>query len=109
MGRRVLITGGKIVDGTGAPARSGDLLLEDDRIAEVFETSLPPDETIDARGLVIAPGFIDMHSHGDFSLPRDPDAAAKVLQGVTTEVVGNCGLGLHPANGTVDEMYQRIA
>lgn len=109
MKRRVLITGGKIIDGTGAPARSGDLLLEDDRIAEVFETSLAPDETIDARGLVIAPGFIDIHSHGDFTLPRDPDASAKVLQGVTSEVVGNCGLGLHPSNARVDEMYQQVA
>ncbi len=109
MGRRVLFTGGRIIDGTGAPARAGDLLIEDDRIAEVVHTSLPPDETIDARGLVLAPGFIDMHSHGDFSLPRDGDAAAKVLQGVTTEVIGNCGLGLHPANPRVDELYERIA
>lgn len=91
------------------PGRKGDLLVEDDRIAEVGETSLPPDEVIDARGMVVAPGFIDMHSHGDFSLPRDPDAAAKVMQGVTTEVIGNCGLGLHPANTAVDEMYLRIA
>ncbi len=83
--------------------------MEGDRIAEVGETSLPPDETIDVRGMVVAPGFIDIHSHGDFSLPRDPDAAAKVMQGVTTEVIGNCGLGLHPANAAVDDLYQRIA
>ena len=91
------------------PGRKGDLLVEDDRIAEVGATSLPPDEVIDARGMVVAPGFIDIHSHGDFSLPRDGDAAAKVMQGVTTEVIGNCGLGLHPANAAVDEMYLRIA
>src|SRR3712207_3208137 len=109
MKRRVLLTGGKIVDGTGAPARTGDVLLEDDRIAEIDGVTLAPDETIDARGLVIAPGFIDMHSHGDFSLPRDPEASAKVLQGVTTEVIGNCGLGLHPANDAVNELYSRIA
>src|SRR4051794_22588251 len=108
MKRRVLLTGAKIIDGTGLPAKLGDLLIEDDHIAEVIETSLPPDETIDARGLVIAPGFIDMHSHGDFSLPRDPDAAAKILQGVTTEVIGNCGLGLHPSNDAVDVLYTRI-
>src|SRR6187402_2025997 len=109
MKRRVLLKGAKLCDGTGARARIGDLLLEDDHIAEVFESSLAPDEVVDARGLMIAPGFIDMHSHGDFSLPRDPDAPAKVLQGVTTEVIGNCGLGLHPSNAKVDELYERIA
>lgn len=109
MKRRFLLRGGLLVDGTGMPGRKGDLLVEDDRIAEVGATSLPPDEVIDARGMVVAPGFIDIHSHGDFSLPRDGDAAAKVMQGVTTEVIGNCGLGLHPANAAVDEMYLRIA
>jgi N-acyl-D-amino-acid deacylase len=109
MVRRILLTGARIIDGTGAPARTGDLLIEDERIAEVIATTLPPDEAIDARGLVVAPGFIDMHSHGDFSLPRDPEASAKVLQGVTTEVIGNCGLGLHPSNPAVDDLYQRIA
>jgi N-acyl-D-amino-acid deacylase len=97
-----------LLDGLGAPARVGDLLVEDDRIAEVGATSLSPDEVIDARGYVVAPGFIDVHSHGDFSLPVDPEASAKVLQGVTTEVVGNCGLGLQPSNTQVDAMYERL-
>lgn len=108
MGKRLLISGAKLLDGTGAPARAGDLLIEDDRIAEVGATSLAPDEVLEARGMVVAPGFIDMHSHGDFSLPVDPDAAGKILQGVTTEVVGNCGLGLQPANANVDALYERI-
>jgi N-acyl-D-amino-acid deacylase len=108
MTRRLLVTGAKLIDGTGAPARAGDLLLEDDRIAEVGATTLTPDEVLDAKGLVVAPGFIDVHSHSDFSLPVDPEAAAKVLQGVTTEVVGNCGLGLQPANDKVDAMYGRL-
>ncbi len=108
MTRRVLVTGARLLDGTGAPARDGDLLLEDDRIAEVGDTTLKPDEVLDATGFVVAPGFIDVHSHGDFSLPVDPEAAAKVLQGVTTEVVGNCGLGLQPANDKVDAMYGRL-
>jgi N-acyl-D-aspartate/D-glutamate deacylase len=105
---RVLVTGGTLIDGTGAPARAGDLLLEGDRIAEVGGTTLAPDEVLDARGLVVAPGFIDVHSHGDFSLPIDPEAAARVLQGVTTEVVGNCGIGLQPANDKVSSMYARL-
>jgi N-acyl-D-amino-acid deacylase len=108
MTRRVLVTGARLLDGTGAPARAGDLLLEDDRIAEVGDTTLKPDEVLDATGFVVAPGFIDVHSHADFSLPVDPEAAAKVLQGVTTEVVGNCGLGLQPANDKVDAMYGRL-
>jgi N-acyl-D-amino-acid deacylase len=106
---RVLVTGGKIIDGTGAPASEGDLLLDDDRIAEVGGTTLAADTVVDARGLVVAPGFIDVHSHGDFTLPFDPEAGAKVLQGVTTEVVGNCGLGMFPANDRVNELYRRIS
>jgi N-acyl-D-amino-acid deacylase len=108
MGKRLLIQGARLLDGTGAPARTGDLLIEDDRIAEVGATSLAPDEVLEARGMVVAPGFIDIHSHGDFSLPVDPDAPGKILQGVTTEVVGNCGLGLQPANAQVDALYERI-
>lgn len=101
-----------MVDGTGAPSRVGDLLVEDERIAELAPpggTSLAPDLVLDVRGLVVAPGFIDVHSHGDFSLPSEPTAAPKALQGVTTEVVGNCGLGLSPANAAVDAMYERVA
>lgn len=108
MARRVLLQGASIIDGTGAPARAGDVLLEGGSIAEVFTTSLPPDEVVDVRGKVVAPGFIDLHSHGDFSLPVDREAGAKLLQGVTTEVVGNCGLGLTPSNANVDAMYARM-
>ena len=108
MARRVLVTGGRLIDGTGGPARRGDLLIEDGTIAEVGGTTLAPDEVLDATGYVVAPGFIDVHSHGDFALPVDPRATPKVLQGVTTEVVGNCGLGLQPANDKVDAMYARI-
>ncbi len=108
MARRVLIRGARLVDGTGAPARTGDLLVEDDRIAQVGAVDLRADEELDASGLCVAPGFIDVHSHGDFSLAAEPAASAKVLQGVTTEVVGNCGLGLQPANERVDAMYARL-
>ncbi|HJL14084.1 MAG TPA: D-aminoacylase [Sandaracinaceae bacterium LLY-WYZ-13_1] len=105
---RRLIENARIVDGTGAPARDGSLLIEDDVLAEVGETSLPPDEVLDAGGAVVAPGFIDMHSHGDFTLPGQPDAEAKVAQGVTTEVVCNCGLGLQPANAQVERFYELL-
>ncbi|HEY6460358.1 MAG TPA: D-aminoacylase, partial [Polyangiaceae bacterium] len=108
MPRRLLVTGANVVDGTGGPARVADVLVEDDRIAEVGGGSLAADDVLDARGMVLAPGFIDVHSHGDFALPRDPESSSKVLQGVTTEVVGNCGLGLQPSNANVDSMYARI-
>jgi N-acyl-D-amino-acid deacylase len=106
---RTLITNARIVDGTGAPAREGEVLLEDDSIAAVGHASGKTDEVIDARGSVVAPGFVDMHSHSDFSMHDDPLAPAKTLQGVTTEVVGNCGMGVYPANERVDALYERFA
>lgn len=106
---RRLIRDARILDGTGAPARRGDVLIEDEIIAQVGETTLTPDEVLEARGMVLAPGFIDMHSHGDFTLPGEPEAHAKVLQGVTTEVVGNCGLGAMPATPRVERFYELIS
>lgn len=102
---RRLITNALIIDGTGAPAYQGELLFEDGVIAEVGEVQGRADETLDVEGMVVAPGFIDIHSHSDFALPADPLAAAKICQGVTTEVVGNCGLGLCPANDRVEQLY----
>jgi N-acyl-D-amino-acid deacylase len=108
---RTLITNARIVDGTGAPAREGELLIEDTTIAAVGHAAdgRRADEVLDARGMVVAPGFVDMHSHSDFSLPDDPLAPAKTLQGVTTEVVGNCGMGVFPTNDRVDALYARFA
>lgn len=105
---RLRIDDARIIDGTGAPARRGSLTIEDDAIAEVGEASLPPDEVLDVGGAVVAPGFIDMHSHSDFTLPGEPGAEAKVAQGVTTEVVCNCGLGVTPANDRVERFYELI-
>jgi N-acyl-D-amino-acid deacylase len=106
---RVLIENGQIIDGTGGPSRTVPLLIDGETIAEVGDITLKPDEVVDASGLCVAPGFIDMHSHGDFSLPGDPESAAKVMQGVTTEVVCNCGIGLFPGNERVDAMYEQVA
>jgi len=105
---RLRIDNARIVDGTGAPAYQGSLLIEDEHIAELGEVSLEADEVLDARGQVVAPGFIDIHSHSDFTLPGMPEARSKVLQGVTTEVVCNCGLGLLPANERVERFYELI-
>lgn len=107
---RILITGAQIIDGTGAPARTAEVLIEEDVIAAVGDISgLPaPTEVVEAGGRTLTPGFIDVHSHGDFVLPSDPEAAPKVRQGITTEVVANCGLGLSPANERVQDMYRQF-
>jgi N-acyl-D-aspartate/D-glutamate deacylase len=85
----VLIRGGRIVDGTGNPWFEGDLAIRGDRIAAVGRLGdVPARRIIDARGLVVAPGFVDMHSHSDMPLFRDGDAQSKVRDGVTTEILG---------------------
>jgi N-acyl-D-amino-acid deacylase len=106
---RTLIRDGDVIDGTGAPTRRADVLIEDDHVAEIGAITLAPDQVVDARGMVVTPGFIDVHSHGDFQLPGEPEAQGKVMQGVTTEVIGNCGLGLFPANEKVEEFYGLLA
>ena len=88
-----LFRNGSIIDGTGKPAFAGSLLVEDDRIKDVIKNGagLPQaDKVLDAEGLVIAPGFIDMHSHADWVLPwQDHPQVLKCLveQGITTVVV----------------------
>jgi N-acyl-D-aspartate/D-glutamate deacylase len=96
----LLIQGGTIVDGTGNPWFRGDLAVRGDRIAAVgrVDPGVPARRTIDARGLVVAPGFIDMHSHSDRPLLEDGNAQSKIRQGVTTEVLGEDTSG-GPAKG----------
>jgi len=84
----LVLRGGSIVDGTGAPAVAGDVALRGDRIAAVGTVPGRGTMELDVRGLVIAPGFIDMHSHSDYLLLEDGAAQSKIRQGVTTEVFG---------------------
>jgi N-acyl-D-amino-acid deacylase len=94
----LLIRGGHVVDGSGAPGRDADVAVVDGRIAAVEARSTrPAHRVIDARGQVVAPGFIDIHTHSDFTLPLNPRAESKIRQGVTLEVVGNCGFSAAPA------------
>lgn len=96
----LLITGGKVLDGTGAPALSVDVGIRGDRIAEVGNLSKAEAKaSIRAEGKFVCPGFIDAHSHSDAYLLMEPSAASKVFQGVTTEVVGNCGASAAPILG----------
>src|SRR5215813_13595202 len=94
----LLIRGGQVIDGTGAPGRDADVGVSDGRIVAV--EPCPPRaarRVIDARGQAVAPGFIDIHTHSDFTLPLNPRAESKIRQGVTLEVVGNCGFSVAPA------------
>jgi amidohydrolase family protein len=91
-----IIRGASIYDGSGAPPSTGDVAVRGDRIVEVGETTGAAAREIDARGLAVAPGFIDVHSHDDFAIFITPEMDFKTMQGVTTDVVGNCGLGAAP-------------
>ncbi len=98
----VAFTGGIIFDGTGTAPVPGSVLIENGRIVSVGADLRYPAETevIDCRGLALAPGFIDLHSHSDLQvLENRPE---KALQGVTTEVVGNCGFSPYPCGGHSD-------
>ena len=87
-----------IVDGSGSPAFEADVAVNDDRITQVGPVAGPVGDVIDASGLVLAPGFIDIHSHTDATIFENPSAESKLLQGVTLEVTGNCGLGCFPVS-----------
>lgn len=101
-----LIRGGKIVDGTGNPWHYGDVLIRDDYIAEVGVISTKTaDQVIDASGLIVAPGFIDIHTHSDIPLLVDGRANSHVRQGVTTNAIGNCGNSAFPLTDQVVEMW----
>jgi N-acyl-D-amino-acid deacylase len=97
-----LLRGATLVDGTGAPARTGDLLLAGGRIVAVGAVAQHllerqgPIEEIDGTGLVAAPGFIDVHTHDDAAAIEKADMLPKLSQGVTTVITGNCGISLAP-------------
>ena len=93
----ILIRGGILLDGTGEPGIAGDLAIEGGRIADIGRIAGPARRVIDAGGLAVAPGFIDIKTHSDFTLPINPKAESKVRQGVTTEIVGHCGFSVAPA------------
>lgn len=88
----LIIRNGSVVDGSGAPAFEADIAITGDIISHVApHLDLTAPEVVDAEGMVLCPGFIDMHTHSDFTLLLSPGAESRITQGVTTEVTGNCG------------------
>ena len=96
----VLIVNARVLDGTGAPPVHGEVGVEGDRIGSVgTRCPLRARRTIDAQGMAVCPGFIDLHTHSDLMLLAEPHAPAKAMQGVTTEVIGQDGLSYAPVTG----------
>lgn len=94
----ILIRGGMVIDGSGAAVFAADVAIAGDRITAVGPAlDRTARRVIDAHGLVVTPGLIDIHTHSDFTLPVNTRAESKIRQGVTTEVVGNCGFSAAPA------------
>jgi N-acyl-D-amino-acid deacylase len=94
----LVIRGAQVIDGTGAPAFAADVYLRGERISALAPPGapLPASEVLDAEGLTLTPGFIDVHTHDDMALIHAPDMRAKVSQGVTTVITGLCGYSPAP-------------
>ena len=93
----IKIINGVIIDGSGKDAYKADLGITGDKITKIGDLSNEDAKTtIDAKGQVVSPGFIDMHTHSDMSLVYDRNASSRIRTGVTTDVIGNCGIGVAP-------------
>ena len=93
----LIVRGGTVVDGTGAASFSGDIAIADGRIAEVGKVTGAAKREIDASGLLVAPGWVDIHTHYDGQASWDPYMTPSSWHGVTTAIMGNCGVGFAPA------------
>ena len=103
----LIVKNGLVFDGSGNPGFRADVAIDDDKIVEIGRSKLgQADRIIEAKGLVVAPGFIDMHQHSDHTLFKVPRCDSFIHQGVTTIGVGNCGLSLSPIS---DEHEKEVA
>jgi N-acyl-D-aspartate/D-glutamate deacylase len=102
-----IIRGGTIVDGSGKPRFSGDVAIHDGRIVEIGRIAGTAGRTIDADGLIVAPGFIDGHTHMDAQVAWDPLGSCSCWHGVTSVVMSNCGFALAPCKPSDRDWYAR--
>ena len=103
---KILIKNGLIIDGTGAPGYKADLLINENTIEAIGENlDAQGAEVIDAAEKIVTPGFVDIHNHADFNIYNANQAESFVMQGMTTLLVGLCGLGVAPANKVVEDYY----
>lgn len=98
----LIIKNGRIIDGTGSPSYFADVAIKDGKIARIAKEIEGGDQIIDARGLVVTPGFIDSHSHSDSLLLKYPDQIEKIEQGITTSIAGQCGTSPAPVSMEID-------
>src|SRR6266702_1999774 len=107
----ILIRGAKVVDGTGNPWYYGDVAISGDRVLEIAPPGRIPAEAarevVDAEGMVVCPGFIDILSHSHIPLMHDPHALSKITQGVTTEIMGE-GWTPAPAGGRIQDVFLNL-
>jgi N-acyl-D-amino-acid deacylase len=101
----IILKNAKIIDGSGNPWFWGDIGIKNGRIKKIGKIGAEEASELDVKGLAVCPGFIDMHSHSDLAILVNPKAESKVMQGVTTEVIGNCGFSAVPVDdSTVDQL-----
>ena len=101
----LILSGGLVIDGTGRKPYVANVCVQDGKIACITTDTADAKEILDVSGLAVTPGFIDTHSHSDANLLLDAPTESKLAKGVTTEIIGNCGMSVLPAT---EGYYQEI-